>query len=318
MLDAAEQVRGERLVAQVLEHRVLERQVRAGAVDLEDVALLEAVVEVVLARQRRRGGVEAEVLMSEADRVDHAVQPMTTVLVTGATDGLGRALARELVQSGDTVLIHGRDPSRGERALEETGAAELFLADFASLAQIRDLADALPAVDVLVNNAGLGFGDAREESEDGLELRFQVNYLAGYLLAKALHPPRVVNVASAGQAPIDFDDPMITRGYSGERAYCQSKLAQIMHAFDLAEAGVIANALHPATFMPTKMVVDAGIDPISSLEQGLEATLKLVQRTDVSGRYFNGLTEARADAQAYDPDARARLRSLSEELGANF
>jgi NAD(P)-dependent dehydrogenase (short-subunit alcohol dehydrogenase family) len=243
---------------------------------------------------------------------------MTTVLVTGATDGLGRALARELAQSGDTVLIHGRDPERGRRALEETGAAELFLADFASLAQIHDLASALPAVDVLVNNAGLGFG-GREESEDGLELRFQVNYLAGHLLARSLKPPRVVNVASAGQAPIDFDDPMLTRDYSGTRAYCQSKLAQIMDAFDLAEQGVIANALHPATYMPTKMVIDAGIDPVSSLEQGLEATLALVRRTDVSGRYFNGLSEARADDQAYDPAARARLRELSERcLGGEF
>jgi NAD(P)-dependent dehydrogenase (short-subunit alcohol dehydrogenase family) len=238
---------------------------------------------------------------------------MTTVLVTGATDGLGRALARELVQAGDTVLVHGRDPRRGEEALEETGASELFLADFARLDDVRALAEALPSIDVLVNNAGIGFGE-REESQDGLELRFQVNYLAGYLLARELQPPRVVNVASAGQAPIDFDDPMLTRGYSGDRAYCQSKLGQIMHAFDLAEAGVIANALHPATYMPTKIVVDAGINPLSSLEQGLEATLALVRRTDVSGRYFNGLQDARAHAQAYDADARARLRSLSDEL----
>src|SRR3954452_11595377 len=239
---------------------------------------------------------------------------MTTVLVTGATDGLGRALAGELVQAGDTVLIHGRDPRRGEEAMATTGAAQLFLADFARLDDVRALTEALPPIDILVNNAGIGFGDAREESADGLELRFQVNYLAGYLLARELQPPRVVNVASAGQAPIDFDDPMITRGYSGDRAYCQSQLAQIMHAFDLAENGTIANALHPATFMPTKMVVDAGIDPLSSLEQGLEATLALVRRTEVSGRYFNGLQDARAQDQAYDADARARLRSLSEEL----
>ena len=107
---------------------------------------------------------------------------------------------------------------------------------------------------------------------------------------------------------------MITRRYSGIRAYCQSKLAQIMHAFDLAEDGVIANALHPATYMPTKMVIDAGIEPISSLEQGLEATLALVQQTDVTGRFFNGLQEERAAAQAYDARARERLRSLSEQL----
>jgi NAD(P)-dependent dehydrogenase (short-subunit alcohol dehydrogenase family) len=238
---------------------------------------------------------------------------MTTVLVTGATDGLGRALAGELVQAGDTVLIHGRDPRRGEEAMSMTGAAQLFLADFARLDDVRALTEALPPIDILVNNAGIGFGD-RVESEDGLELTFQVNYLAGYLLARELRPPRVVNVSSAGQAPIDFDDPMMTRGYSGDRAYCQSKLAQIMHAIDLAEAGAIANALHPATYMPTKIVVDAGIDPLSSLEQGVEATLALVRRTDVSGRYFNGLQEARAQAQAYDADARASLRSLSEQL----
>jgi NAD(P)-dependent dehydrogenase (short-subunit alcohol dehydrogenase family) len=238
---------------------------------------------------------------------------MTTVLVTGATDGLGRALARELVAAGDTVLIHGRDARRGEAALASTGASQLFLADFARLDDVRALTEALPPVDLLVNNAGIGFGD-REESHDGVELRFQVNYLAGYLLARELRPPHVVNVASAGQAPIDFDDPMLVHGYSGDRAYCQSKLAQIMHAFDLAEAGATANALHPATFMPTKMVIEAGINPLSSLEQGLEATLALVRRTDVSGRYFNGLQDAPAHDQAYDADARARLRSLSDQL----
>jgi NAD(P)-dependent dehydrogenase (short-subunit alcohol dehydrogenase family) len=237
---------------------------------------------------------------------------MTTVLVTGATDGLGRALARELVQAGDTVLLHGRNPAKGEAALQATGAAALHLADFARLDDVRALAAGLPPLDVLVNNAGIGSAGPREESADGLELRFQVNYLAGYLLARATRAPRVINVASAGQWPLDFDDPMLTRGYSGGRAYAQSKLAQIMHAFDLAEDGVTANALHPATYMPTNMVLEAGVDPVSTLEQGLRATLALVQREDVSGRYFNGTSEARAEAQAYDPEARARLRGLAE------
>jgi NAD(P)-dependent dehydrogenase (short-subunit alcohol dehydrogenase family) len=239
---------------------------------------------------------------------------MTTVLVTGATDGLGRALARELAQAGDTVLIHGRDRERGERALAETGAAQLHLADFARLDDIRALT--LPEIDVLVNNAGIG-GGPRQLSADGLELRFQVNYLAGVLLARMTRAPHVVNVASAGQWPLDLDDLMLERGYSGSRAYAQSKLAQIMHVFDLADDGVLANALHPATYMPTKMVVEAGVDPISSLQEGLEATLALVRRTDVSGRYFDGLAEARADAQAYDPGVRRRLRELTDGyLGA--
>jgi NAD(P)-dependent dehydrogenase (short-subunit alcohol dehydrogenase family) len=239
---------------------------------------------------------------------------MTTVLVTGATDGLGLALARELVQAGNDVIVHGRDPDRGAAAMRETGARELVLADFARLADVRALATQLERIDLLVNNAGVGIAGSRQESEDGLELCFQVNYLAGYLLARELQPPHVVNVSSAGQAPLDFDDPMILNGYSGDRAYCQSKLAQIMHVIDLADAGAIANALHPATYMPTKMVRGAGLTPISSLEEGVQATLALCSRTDVSGRYFNGLTEARAAAQAYDAGARAQLRALSESL----
>ena len=105
------------------------------------------------------------------------------------------------------------------------------------------------------------------------------------------------------------------------RAYCQSKLAQIMHAFDVAEelagSGVTATALHPATFMDTKMVIDAGVTPASTVQEGLEATWRLVADTSVdgvTGAYFNGTREVRADAQAYDIDARRRLRELSQRL----
>src|SRR5690606_11315770 len=130
---------------------------------------------------------------------------------------------------------------------------------------------------------------------------------------------RLVNVSSLAQKTIDFDDVMLTHGYAPMRAYSQSKLAQILFTVDLAEelagTGVTANALHPASLMPTKMVPT----PVSTLEEGLEATYRLVTDPaldDVSGRYFDGLEEARADAQAYDPDARARLRDLSERLTA--
>jgi NAD(P)-dependent dehydrogenase (short-subunit alcohol dehydrogenase family) len=243
---------------------------------------------------------------------------MSRILVTGATDGLGLALSRELVRAGHEVVLHGRNAVRAEAALRQTGAREWAFADFASLKSVHAMAAKLDPVDVLVNNAGIGTtlpgGEARLESKDGYELRFQVNYLAGYLLTKVLAPPHVVNVASAGQAPIDFDDVMLTRGYSGMRAYAQSKLAQIMHAFDLAQSGVIANALHPATYMPTKMVIAARGYAVSTLEEGVEATFALVSRTDVSGRYFNGLNESRADPQAYDEQARRRLRTLSDEL----
>ena len=268
--------------------------------------------------------------------------PEQTILVTGATDGLGRALAGELAAAGAAVLLHGRDEqrlaaTRGAIAAQTPGARlASYRADFSSLADVRALAQRVAGehdrLDVLVNNAGIGTtlpGDGRRlESADGHELRFQVNYLAGFLLTRLLlsllgrsAPARIVNVSSAGQMPIDFDDVMLTRDYRGSRAYCQSKLAQVMFTFDLAEEldpeDVTANCLHPGTYMPTKMVLAAGVSPATPLERGVEATMRLIADADldgVSGRYFNGPRDARAEAQAYDADARRKLRELSAEL----
>ena len=266
----------------------------------------------------------------------------TTALITGATDGLGRSVATELARRGARVLIHGRDPERGAAALatirEQTGneRIELHLADYASLAQVRDLADAVrdsaAELHLLVNNAGIGTGlpqgRERQESLDGIELRFQVNYLAGYLLTRRLlgqlragAPARVVNVSSLGQAPIDFDDPMLRTRYDGVQAYCQAKLAQVMHAIDLSEAipaaELTANSLHPATYMPTKIVLAERGSSHESLELGTRATLRLAIDPDldgVSGRFFERLSEGAAHPQAYDPQARASLRELSDRL----
>jgi NAD(P)-dependent dehydrogenase (short-subunit alcohol dehydrogenase family) len=265
-----------------------------------------------------------------------------TILVTGATDGLGRALAGELASRGATVLLHGRDDGRGEQAMSEiageAGSDSLrwYRADLASLDEVRGLADRVRAqearLDGLVCNAGIGVmlpGDGeRMESRDGHELRFAVNYLAHFALARALlpliresAPARIVNVSSAGQAPIDFDDVMLERAYNGIQAYSQSKLAQVMLTIDLAEelrdSGVDANCLHPGTFMPTKMVTEAGIEPRTPLEQGMRATLRLVadpELESVTGRYFDGDRKSRAQPQAYDADARRRLRELSARL----
>jgi NAD(P)-dependent dehydrogenase (short-subunit alcohol dehydrogenase family) len=249
------------------------------------------------------------------------------VLITGATDGLGRGLARAVAGAGGIVLVHGRSQARIDETLAELPGARGYRADLSSLEEVRRVAgevrDAEPRLDVLVNNAGIGTGE-RELSQDGYELRFAVNYLAGFLLTRELlsaleasAPARIVNVASAGQMPIDFDDVMLERDYSGVRAYCQSKLAQIMFTIDLAERldgkELTVNALHPATYMPTKMVSS----PISTLEEGVEATMRLVADPEldgVSGRYFNGLREAAPDPQADDPQARRRLWELSEQL----
>ena len=124
-----------------------------------------------------------------------------------------------------------------------------------------------------------------------------------------------MNVSSLGQQAVDFDDVMLTRGYSGTRAYCQSKLAQILFTIDLAEeldgTGVTVNALHPATYMPTKMVHS----PISTIAEGVEATMHLITGNDVgTGRFYNGLRQGRPDPQASDGQARRRLRELSEQL----
>jgi NAD(P)-dependent dehydrogenase (short-subunit alcohol dehydrogenase family) len=166
------------------------------------------------------------------------------------------------------------------------------------------------------------------ESRDGHELRFAVNYLAPFLLTRRLvpllrrsAPARIVNVSSAGQAPIDFDDVMLERSYSGVQAYCQSKLALVMLTLDLAEelrdAGVSATCLHPGTYMPTKMVRAAGVSPVDSLESGVQATLRLVadpELEDVSGVYFERERKSAPHPQAVDPEARRRLRELSERL----
>ncbi len=263
-----------------------------------------------------------------------------TILITGATDGLGKGLAERLAPTGARLLLHGRDEAKGVRLLEQLGASatgELVWcrADFSSLDQVAALADRVieeERLDVLVNNAGVGSyepgGGERMESEDGYELRFAVNYLAPFLLTRRLlpllersAPSRIVNVASAGQAPIDFDDVMLERGYSGGRAYSQSKLALIMFTLDLAEelngSGVTANSLHPGTYMPTNMVKAAGVRPVTPLEQGIEATLRLIESPEldgVSGRYFDGTEESVPHPQAYDPEARRRLRELSKEL----
>src|SRR5262245_35472826 len=251
------------------------------------------------------------------------------VFITGATDGLGRALAKVLDADGHTVLVHGRSEQRiADTVAELSDRTRAYRADLASLAEVRRLADEVREheshLDVLVSNAGIGTrGDTRELSADGYELRFAVNYLAGYALTRRLldRVDRVVNVASAGQAPIDFDDVMLERRYSGVQAYCQSKLAQIMFTFDLAEElrgrGVTANCLHPGTHMPTKMVLAAGVTPATALEDGVRATARLVADPDldrVSGCYFHGLHELSPHPQAHDRDARRRLRELSDRL----
>ena len=257
-------------------------------------------------------------------------------LVTGSTSGLGRELALRLGARGDHVIVHGRNEERGAEVVDSInaagpGSARFYRADFASFAATRTFAETLLAdydrLDILINNAGFGSSpDERLLSEDGHEYRFQVNYLSTFLLTHMLMerllgstPARIVNVSSLAQAPIDFDDVMIENNFSGGRAYAQSKLAQIMFTLDLAEelegTGIVAGSLHPATYMPTGMVRRLGARPRATIAEGADAVMQVVDADDFeSGQYFNGLRPARANAQAYDTEARARLKRLSQEL----
>lgn len=259
-------------------------------------------------------------------------------LVTGSTDGLGRDVARRLAAAGARVLVTGRSAERGEALVDEIakggkGSAKFYRADLASLDEVRRLADAVlrdnQRLDILVNNAGVGFvfDTTRKFSAEGHEMHFAVNYLAHYLLTKRLlprivasAPARIINVSSGSQTPIDFDDVMMTKGYNGGRGYAQSKLAQVMMTIDmapvLAEQGVLTYSLHPATTMATTMARALNVKPRSTIAEGVESVVNAIITTEPTGSYFNQLKPVKAHAQAYDTEARAKLRELSERLVA--
>ncbi|MGI8336006.1 SDR family NAD(P)-dependent oxidoreductase [Actinomadura scrupuli] len=265
-----------------------------------------------------------------------------TIFITGATDGLGRALAHKLASDGATLILHGRDPGKLDRTaddIRDTHRAQrprTVLADLSDLSQVQRLAtdvrEATDRLDVFVSNAGIGGGRpdgrTRRTSVEGHELRFAVNYLAGFLLTLELlpllrrsAPARIVNVASIGQHPLDFEDLMIEHDYSGMRAYGQSKLAQIMSGFELATRlpadQVTVNSLHPATYMPTKIVLEEIGHHIDSLDEGVTATHRLVSSNALAattGRFFDRTRDTRANAQAYDTLARTELWNRSLNL----
>lgn len=262
----------------------------------------------------------------------------TSILITGATAGIGYLAAEALARAGAALIIHGRDGAKVERcvrSLSEGGATVRgVVADLVSLEQTRQLAGQLareaPALDVLINNAAIGFGRpgaARELSPDGHELRFAVNYLAPFslterLLAAGLPKRAVLNVASIGQEALDFDDLMTERDYTGVRAYRRSKLALVTWTFDLAERHpeLAIHSLHPGTLLDTQMVSESGLPPRGPASRGADSILKVLEHAltgGESGLYFDEQTPARANAQAYERLARERLRAMSIQLTAS-
>ncbi len=260
-----------------------------------------------------------------------------TILVTGATDGVGKCVATDLAKQDICLLLHGRNKQKLDKVIKEIKSSsgnnnvEGFVADFSSMNEVRMLAKEVlvkhDKIDVLINNAGAGFAAPRYGKE-GTELRLAVNYLAPFLLTNLLlpaikkaAPSRIVNVSSAGQSLINFEDIMLEKNFDGVTAYCQSKLALIMFTIDLAQElkndEVTANALHPGTYLDTNMVRDANIQPLGTPQSGADAEIYLAtspELENVSGKYFNVKKEAKANSQAYDAGARKRLKELSLQL----
>ena len=259
------------------------------------------------------------------------------ILITGSTDGIGKLAALKLAKRKNHVLVHGRNKEKTERVVEEikkqsrNEKVEGLVSDFSSLAEVRQFAEEVlkgyPALDVLINNAGAGYTDERY-SKDGYELRFAVNYLAPFLLTNLLlpalkkaAPSRIVNVSSAGQHTLDFDDIMLEKNFNPVTAYSQSKLAIVMFTIDLADKlkdlNITVNSLHPGTYLDTNIVRRSGINPLGKPETGADAEVFLAtdkSLNGVTGKYFNVKADSRAQYQAYDEEARKRLWNLSLKL----
>lgn len=260
-----------------------------------------------------------------------------TILITGATDGIGKLTALQLAKKNAHVVVHGRNKNKVTKVVEEikteSGNKRIdgLTADFSSLNEVRKFAKEVrtkySGLDVLINNAGVGFADERY-SKDGYELRFAVNYLAPFLLTRLLlpalksnTPSRIVNVSSIGQHPIDFDDIMLEKDFDSFRAYRQSKLALIMFTIDLAEElkneNITVNSLHPGTLLNTNMVRRSNINPMGEPETGADAEVFLAiseSLNGVTGKYFDVKTETKAHPDAYDKEKRKRLEELGFKL----
>jgi retinol dehydrogenase 14 len=282
---------------------------------------------------------------------DSTLMAGKTVLITGGTGGLGRATAEGLARMGARVAITGRDPVRTRTAAAQIAAAtgnpaiDAHAADASSQAEVRRLAgeilDAYPRLDVLVNNVG-GFWATRRVTADGLEHTFAVNHLAGFLLTdlllerlKASAPARVISVSSGAQmmGKLDFDDLQGERQYSGQKAYNQSKLANVMFTYELARrtegTGVTANVLHPGIVRTAfaaedpsglwKVMIPLMRPLMKSPAKGADTAIYLASSPDVegvTGRYFVNRKPRTSNKLSYDTAAAARLWQASEDLVA--
>jgi NAD(P)-dependent dehydrogenase (short-subunit alcohol dehydrogenase family) len=266
-----------------------------------------------------------------------------TILVTGATDGIGKQTAIELARQGAKVLVHGRDKAKGARVLDEINRDNcnenlvLYLADFSSFADIKRMAEEIKReqseLHVLINNAGT-FSKKRLLTKDGLEMTFAVNHLAPFLLTmllldllKASRPARIVNVASGAHrniSAIDFDNLQGEKSYDGFEAYGLSKLGNVLFTNELSRrlegSGVSVNSLHPG-------VINTGLQRISydlggeSVEEGARTSVYLATSPEVegfTGKYYSRMAEKNTSELAQDKALQAKFWKVSEELLAGY
>ena len=259
------------------------------------------------------------------------------VLITGATDGIGRQTALDLAEMGAHVLIHGRDPKRLKATAQEIEGSrasqkvEMFIGDFSSLAQVWHLAEDIKGkhdrLDVLINNAGI-LDNRKRTSEDGYEMTIAVNHLAPFLLTGLLldllkkgAPSRIVNVSSMMHShSIDFENLNGEKGFDGHDAYGLSKLCNVLFTYELAErlkgTGVTVNCLHPGV-IGTKLLRGGwggGGGGGSHRSENLLYVTTDEALAGVTGRYFINMGETGSADITHDPVIRERLWRLSEEM----
>ncbi|MFJ6671767.1 SDR family NAD(P)-dependent oxidoreductase [Actinosynnema sp. NPDC091369] len=247
---------------------------------------------------------------------------MVSVLVTGSADGIGRETAATLVAQGHRVVLHARNDERAADALAAVpGAAGVLVGDLASLARTKEVAAAAEAFDVVIHNAGLGGGlPERTVTEDGLELLFQVNVLAPYLLTALMPRPRRLVYLTSGleaQGVADLDDLQHERGpWDGMQAYSDSKLLDVALAFAVARRwpDVLSNAVDPG-WIKTKL---GGPNATDELPKGADTQVWLATSDEpaatVTGRYFKWREDLRANPAAYDLDVQERLLDACADL----